>query len=86
MKKPKKKNKRKVIPKTALIVDYGDDRIVLPYRACLIEYYDFEIVEMTIWCDKTFTKDTWYRGGGYPGWMYFVNERDMTMFILRWAR
>ena len=84
MKKLKKKIKTKV-PKDSLIVDYGLDRVVMPFRTSLINYYDFEIVEMTNWCDRTFTKDTWYRGNGYPGWMYFVKESDRTMFMLRWG-
>lgn len=86
MKKPKKKHKIKVIPKDSLIVDYGVNRVVMPYRVSLITYYDFEIVEMTNWCERTFTRDTWFRGNGYPGWMYFIKESDKTMFIIKWGR
>jgi hypothetical protein len=86
MKKPKKKkSKIKVIPKDALVVEYGVDRVVMPHRASLIKYYDFEILEMEKWCERTFTRDTWYRGNGYPGWMYFVRESDRTMFVLMWG-
>ena len=86
MKKPKKNRKIKVIPKDSLVVDYGVNRIVMPHRVSLIDYYDAEILAMGKWCERTFKKDTWYRGNGYPDWMYFVKESDATMFIIRWGR
>lgn len=86
MKRPKKRHKIKKIPKDSLIVDYGINRVVMPHRVSLIEYYDAEILAMSAWCEKTFAKDTWYRGNGYPGWMYFVKASDKTMFVIKWSR
>ena len=91
MKKPKsKKPKNKPIPKGAWIVDYGLQRVIMPYQASLINYYTREIYEeIQPWCEHTFEKDTWRvnaTGNGGIGCAYFVHEQDLTMFLLRWAK
>ena len=86
--KPKRKNKD--IPTDSLIVDHGSSRVIMPYKASLMHYYTREIFqEIQPWCEHAFEKDTWRvspSGDGGLGCVYFVHERDLTMFLLRWAR
>lgn len=88
MKKPK--SKKKYIPKSTAIVDNWQDRMSMPYRAHLINYYTSEIdQQIRPWCEHTFTPDTWIInpvGDGGLGTINFVYERDLTMFLLRWAK
>ncbi len=85
MKKPTHKpKKKKPIPISSLIVDYGLKRVIMPYRVSLENYYDAQINEMHAWCYKTCKPDTYYQAGGWPGYMYFVRDKDATLFRLRW--
>lgn len=85
MKKPKPKKPK--IPKDALIVDYGDKRVILPYKYPLDLYNNKELDIISEWCRKTFPIDSWrvYRSG-WPGQIYFLKESYVTMFLLMWAK
>lgn len=84
MKKPKKK-KPKPISVRSLVVDYGPKRVIMPYRFSLENYYDSDIDEIHKWCSSTFKPDTYFQSGGWPGYMYFLRARDLTLFTLRWS-
>ena len=90
MKKPKSKRKNKPMPADSLIVDYGLKRVIMPYKASLMHYYTREInEEIKPWCEKTFAVDTWrinVGGDNGLGCAYFEHERDLTVFLLRWAQ
>lgn len=82
MKKPKKKSKP--IPKDSLIIDYGQYRIVMPYRVSMEKYNNRDIAIMFRWCEETFKADSFRRTNGWPGYIYFVDESAATMLKLRW--
>jgi len=90
MKKPKPtklKIPRPKIPKDALIVDYGDKRVILPYRYPLDLYNNTELDIIREWCKKTFPIDSWrMHRSGFPGHLYFLKESYVTMFLLMWAK
>ena len=85
MKKPKPKKPK--IPKDALIVDYGLNRVILPYKHPIDLYNNKELDIISEWCDKTFPKDSWsINRAGWPGNIYFLKESYVTMFLLMWAK
>lgn len=87
MKKPK--NKKKIVKpaKTSLIVDYGLSRIIMPYRVELYKYYTVDFAKIRAWCEKTFKQDTWkFADKTGMGWVYFIHEKDATMFRLMWSK
>jgi hypothetical protein len=81
---------KKPFSKDSLIVDHGVKRVIMPYKASLMHYYTREInEEIKPWCEKTFEVDTWrisVNGGHGLGCVYFEHERDLTIFLLRWAQ
>ena len=87
MKKPTHKpQKKRPIPISSLIVDYGKQRVIMPYRVSMGNYYSAEIIEIHEWCARTFKVDAYYQSGVYPGYMYFVKDSDATMFRLKWSK
>lgn len=88
MKKPKPRVGRSYkIPKDALIVNYGLKRGVLPYKHPLDVYNNKEIDVISKWCEKTFPTDSWrINRAAWPGYIYFLEERYVTMFTLKWAK
>ena len=86
MKKPRPKKPKVRIPKGSLIVDYGDKRVILPYKHPLDLYNNQELSTISEWCDQTFPKDSWRMNKStFPGYLYFLKESYLTMFKLRWA-
>ena len=86
MKKPKAKKPRAKIPKDSLIVDYGVKRVVMPYKFSLDMKNNKDINEMEDWCTAMFKPYTWRTNRGtWPGHIYFVNEKDLFIFRLRWG-
>jgi len=86
MKKPKTKKPRVKIPKDSLIVDYGNKRVVMPYKFSLDMKNNKDIDEMEKWCTTMFKTDTWRTNRGtWPGHIYFVSEHDLLIFRLRWG-
>lgn len=73
MKKPKPKKPTVKIPKDALIVDYGDKRVILPYKHPLDLYTNKELDTISEWCKKTLPMDSWrvYKAA-WPGHIYFL--------------
>lgn len=63
--------------------------IVMPYKSTLMSYSSKDISKyIDPWCQETYIPDTWYisiRGDGGLGYVAFVNESDLTLFLLRWA-
>ena len=87
MKKPKAKKPKAKIPKDALIVDYGLNRVILPYKYPLDLYSNKELDIISEWCKKTFPIDSWrISRSGWPGYIYFRKESYVTMFLLMWAK
>jgi hypothetical protein len=69
-----------------LIVDYGTNRVEMPYRVSLENFYTKELLDMEHWCTATFKPYTWHKAFTFPGYMYFVKQSDATMFQLRWIK
>ena len=87
VKKPKSKKPKVKIPKDALIVDYGNKRVILPYKHPVDLYNNTELDTISEWCEKTFPKDEWRCSrSNWPGYMYFLKEKYLTMFLIRWAK
>lgn len=90
MKKPKSK-KKSILNRTVIVNNWqARQTSSMPYRAHLINYYITEIEQqIRPWCEHTFKSDTWVinlLGDGGLGTIRFVNEQDLTMFLLRWAK
>lgn len=84
MKKPKPKIK---IPKGALIVDYGNKQVILPYKHPIDLYNNKELDIISEWCKKTFPIDSWrINRASWPGYVYFLKESYITLFLLMWAK
>jgi len=87
VKKPKAKKPRVKIPKDSLIVDYGLNRVILPYKYPLDLYNNAELTLIDEWCKETFPIDSWWiKGFGWPGYIHFLKESYVTMFLLRWGK
>jgi len=87
MKKPKPKKTKARVPKGALIVDYGLYRVILPYKHPIDLYNNKELDIICEWCDRTFPKDDWRcNRSNWPGYIYFLKESYLTMFLLMWAK
>lgn len=87
MKKPKAKKPKAKIPKAALIVDYGLERVILPHKYSLGLYNNSELKLIDEWCKETFPIDSWWTTGSvWPGYIYFLKESYITMFLLRWGK
>ena len=89
MKKPKSKLSNRVrntVLPGPLVVDYGLDRVVMPFRVSLENYYTTEFAEIELWCDDTFGNQGWRRSGVWPGYIHFEKEKYITMFLIRWPR
>ena len=83
----KLKPKKPKIPKDALIVDYGDKRVILPYKHPIDLYNNKELDSINDWCKKTFPIDSWrISRASWPGHVYFLKESYITMFLLTWAK
>ena len=87
MKKPKPKKPKVKIPKGSLIVDYGDKRVILPYKHPIDLYNNKELDIITEWCKTTFPIDSWrIKRDSWPGHIYFLKESYVTLFLLMWAK
>ena len=86
MKKPKVKKPKVKIPKGSLIVDYGNKRVILPFKLPIDNYNNKELDVIAAWCEKTFPLDSWRMNrSNWPGHLYFLKEQDLFMFRLRWG-
>jgi hypothetical protein len=86
MKKPKKKKTKLVVANsTTIIVDDGKNKVSMPHRVSLMDYYSSDLIKVFAWCEKTYEPTTWRVSTYYPGYIYFAKASDLTMFILRWS-
>ena len=88
MKKPKPKKPKAKTPEESLIVDYGNKRVILPYKHPIDLYNNKELDIISEWCNKTFPIDSWSVpfASAWPGHIYFLKESYLTMFLLMWAK
>jgi hypothetical protein len=87
VKKPKTKKPKVKVPKDALIVDYGNKRVILPYKYPIDLYNKKELHTIRTWCEDTFPVDTWRVSENYwPGHIFFLKESYVTIFLLKWAK
>ena len=87
-----KKYKRIFKLKTAINITNDKQRIsniVMPYKSTLMSYSSKDIREYIYpWCLETYKSDTWHisiLGDGGMGYVAFVNESDLTLFLLKWT-
>jgi hypothetical protein len=88
MKKPTRKDPTvKVNLQSKQAVVQRCKSLLLPFRYSLDLYSKAEIVIMTEWCLATFPTGHWGCSTvGWPGYMYFLKESHLTLFLLKWAK
>lgn len=90
MKKPKTRlntRAKEKPPTDSLIVDYGLRRVVLPYRYRTDMYNNKDLDLICNWCANTFPVGEWYSArNSWPGYMYFLEESYVTLFVMQWAK
>ena len=90
MKKPKTRLKhraKEMPPKESLIIDYGLTRVILPYSHSIDLYNNAELDIICEWCAKTFPQDGWRCvRSSWPGYLYFLEESYIIVFLLRWSK
>lgn len=61
-------------------------KIFMPYKISLGTLYAEGIGIRIEWCVTQFEKGKWRCDpAGWPGWIYFVDEQDYLMYLLRWG-
>jgi hypothetical protein len=87
MKKPKVKKPKVKTLTDSLIGDHIHPRPILPHRYPIDLYNNKELDIICEWCSKTFPGDEWYCArAGMPGYMFFLEESYVTLFLLMWAK
>lgn len=63
------------------------NRVNMPYSSSLDVFYQAELNMIIEWCQMTLDNTTWYiNPAAYPSRVYFLHERDLTMYLLKWGK